>query len=219
VKLARKNLTCVYCGRSRAGTTEHVVAKSFFPSPRPSDLWTAPACLKCNSGVQTDENYFLATLMFGPAGVTEVGKRLWEKLERSYDKDRGLRKVIARGLRRTDVRTPAGVLIPKQMTIDVDHKRIERVTGKIVRGLYYCEFGEPLGADVEIESAMFALFVDAGTRFPIALEDGARSWPGIFQYARSRLLTQPDSSVWRFRMFDAHEFFAITGGNPAAVGK
>jgi hypothetical protein len=218
VKLAGKNnVTCVYCSQARAVTTEHVVAKSFFPRPRPSNLWTTPACRECNSGIQKDEDYFLATLMFGPAGVSAVGKRLWERLERGYEKDRGLRKVIARNLRETDVRTPAGLVITKQMTISVDQKRIERVTGKIVRGLYYCEFSEPLRHDVEIESAMFAPFADARSRFPIVLEEGARSWPGIFQYTRGRLPGEPHRSLWRFRMFDAHEFFAITGGDLEVV--
>jgi hypothetical protein len=214
MKLAGKNVTCVYCCQARAVTTEHVVTKSFFPSPRPSNLWTAPACRRCNSGIQKDEDYFLATLMFGPAGLSEVGKRLWDRLERGYEKDRGLRKVIARNLRQTDLRTPAGLIIPKQMTIGLDHKRIERVSGKFVRGLYYCEFGEPLGADVEIESAMFGPFVDARSWFPITLEEGARSWPGIFQYTRGRLPEQPRRSLWRFRIFDTHEFFAITGDDP-----
>ena len=149
MKLTEKNVNCIYCGVARADTTEHVVTKSFFPKPRPSDLWTVPACRDCNISFQKDEDYFWATVMFGPAGVSEVGKRLWIQLDRAYEKNRGLRNVIARSLHQTDLQTPAGLIIPNRMAIDIDHKRVGRVIAKIVRGLYYCEYCEPLGADTE----------------------------------------------------------------------
>lgn len=156
---------CVYCFNNPGMTQDHVPPKSFFPRPRPSDLITVPCCQQCNQGAGKDEEFFLATFMFSEAGATPTGEQLWaEKLDRMYQKNLGLRKTIARGLSHKQVWTPTGLYLGRHMTIKVDHPRLERVVEKIVRGLYYYEYGNPLPANTEV----MTIFLNTEAKFHTA---------------------------------------------------
>lgn len=177
--------TCVYCAAAPGITSDHVPPKSFFPRPRPSNPVTVPACLKCNRGAGKDEEYFLATLMFTEAGVTEVGKKLWNgRLRRMYEKNIGLRRRIARSIRRRDVLTPAGIYLGRGMTVAYDARRLEAIAMKIVRGLYFHERSAPLDATAEV----MCLFLREPPHFKAVeahnhmLRAGSIQWNGTFQY-------------------------------------
>jgi len=137
--------TCVYCVKRPGLTRDHVPPKSFFPKPRPSDLITVPACRSCNREAGKDEELFLAAFMFGEAGVSLAGKKLWdEKLHRMYDKNRGLRRRIAKSMHSVDIFTPGGVFLGRGLGVRLEEERINRVVTKIIRGLYYHEYQEAL---------------------------------------------------------------------------
>lgn len=138
-------------------TDDHVPPKCFFPKPRPSNLITVPSCLKCNQGIGKDEEFFLATFMFSNAGVSKTGKRLWsEKLHRMYYKNIGLKRKIAQNLNQSSLLTPSGIYLGKGITINTDEKRFELVVNKILKGLYYFEFNQPIPNNVAITT----LFLD-----------------------------------------------------------
>jgi hypothetical protein len=138
---------CVYCGHDPGITDDHVPPKSFFPQPRPSNLITVPACNKCNSSVGMDEDYFLATFMFSEVGITDAGKILWkQRLHRMFRRNLGLRRRIAKGLSYRPVVTPTGIYLGRRMALQFDEGRFDRVVQKIVRGLYYFEYGESPGS-------------------------------------------------------------------------
>lgn len=205
---------CVYCSNNLGMTQDHVPPKSFFPRPRPSDLITVPSCQQCNQGAGKEEEFFLATFMFSEAGSTPAGQQLWaEKLDRMYQKNLGLRKTIARVLSDKLVWTPTGLYLGRHMTIKIDHPRLERVAEKIVRGLYYHEYGTPLPSNAEIMTMFLhtnAKFHAAQPYFP-ELGVGTRMWPGIFEYSRNRLLGSPEKSMWLMRFYSWAYFWAITG--------
>ena len=142
---------CVYCGKLKEITKDHVPPECFFPKPKPSNLITVPSCVECNRGAGKDEEFFLATFMFSEVGVTEAGKMLWnEKLHRMYEKNLGLRGKIAKSLHYSDIYTPAGIFLGRRMVIDQDTKSFDKVVNKILRGLYYFEFSELLPANTEV---------------------------------------------------------------------
>ena len=146
-----KQPICVYCGGREKETDDHVPPKSFYPKPRPSDLITVPACLQCNQDAGKDEEFFLATFMFSEAGITKAGSLLWsEKIRRMYEKNLGLKRKTADHLERSDIMTPAGIFLGRKMTIKTDEVRFERVANKIVKGLYYFEYKEPMPANTKL---------------------------------------------------------------------
>jgi hypothetical protein len=207
---------CVYCGDNPGITDDHVPPKSFFPQPRPSNLITVPACHKCNSGASKDEDYFLATFMFSGAGNSDAGKILWkQRLNRMFRKNLGLKRKIAEGLSYRPVVTPTGIYLGRRMGLQFDEGRFERVLQKIVRGLYYFEYGEALAAKTEVTT----LFLSTKARFETAvgyanqLAWGKRQWPGVFEYRCGRVPDAPQGSVWLMRCYSNSHFWAISGSD------
>lgn len=205
---------CVYCAKNPGVTDDHVPPKSFFPQPRPSNLITVPACNKCNSGAAMDEDYFLATFMFSEAGITDAGKTLWrQRLHRMFHKNLGLRRKIAEGLSYRSMATPTGIHLGRRITLQYDERRFHPVIQKIVRGLYYFEYGESLPAETEL----MTLFLSTKARFETAvgyahqLGWGKRQWPCIFEYRCARVPDAPRVSVWLMRCYSNTYFWAVSG--------
>ena len=204
---------CVYCWSAPGSTKDHVPPKALFPKPRPSHLITVPSCLKCNQLASKDEELFLATLLFSDAGVTAIGRQLWnEKMSRAYSRPQGIAKVIARMLSQAHVRTPAGIYLGRRMALDIDYDRLYRVVAKIVRGLYYYEFKEPLGKDVEITCQWLnTRSTQALAKNHIEILPFAKtSFQGVFSYRFSRVSEKPQCSEWAMLFFNHTVFWAIT---------
>jgi len=204
---------CVYCTSAPGSTSDHVPPRSFFPKPRPNDLITVPACLKCNQGAGKDEEYFLATLMFSEAGITETGKKLWNgRLRRMYEKNIGLRRKIVDSMRHREFSTPAGIYLGRGMTVSYDPLRLERIAMKIVRGLYFHERSAPLDATVEV----MCLFLREPKHFKAVeqhnhmLKPGSKQWDGAFQYRCGFVPGNPTGSMWLLWFWRTHIFWAIT---------
>jgi hypothetical protein len=211
-------LCCVHCGTPSDLTRDHVPPKCFFPKPLPSNLITVPACARCNQGMGLDEEHFLATVMFGEAGISATGKNLWsEKLSRMHEKNRGLRKRIARAMSYADVFSKGGIYLGRRMTIDVDQARVARVVHKILRGLYFFEFGERVPANATIA----VLWLQSKEHFAMAwkhraeLRPGRRGWQGVFEYACNRVAGASCGSSWQIVLFEAVAFSAVL--QPAKV--
>ena len=204
---------CIYCFSRDVETRDHVRPRSFFPKPRPSDLITVPSCGQCNSGAGKDEEFFLATFMFGPAGGTRVGKRLWDqKIRRALGKNLGLRRRIAGNLHPVEVHSPYGLFIRKGMGIQLENERHLRIIRMITRGLYYFEFGEPLDPSVDIQSHFAQLSSEMAPIRPVMdqLRMGSRQWPGVFEYRFNRVEEKPDASIWVLMLYGVNVFWAIS---------
>ena len=204
---------CVYCGSAAGNTKDHVPPKAFFPKPRPSNLITVPSCPTCNQSASKDEELFLATLLFSDAGVTTIGRQLWkEKMSRAYSRPQGIAKIIARMLRQAHIRTPVGIYLGKRMALDIDYDRLYRVVSKIVRGLYYYEYKEALGKDVEITCQWLNTHSTQATahKHIEILPFAQKSFPGVFSYRFSRVVEKPQRSEWAILFFNHTVFWAIT---------
>ena len=55
---------CVYCGKVRVLTKDHIPPKCFFAKPRPSNLITVPSCKECNLGRSKDDEYLRFVLAY-----------------------------------------------------------------------------------------------------------------------------------------------------------
>ncbi len=130
----KKKGLCIYCGKIKEITKDHVPPKGFFPEPRPSDLITVPSCVECNKDKEKDEDYFRATFMFSNAGISPAGKKLWDqKLNKMYKKNLGLRRKIAQDIKKVNLLTPSGLYIRRQSASFPNSVRIENVVCKIVK--------------------------------------------------------------------------------------
>ncbi len=205
---------CVYCAEP-ADTRDHVPPKSFFPEPRPNDLITVPCCNCCNGSYGRDEEWFRATYMFGPAGVSSAGKKLWkQKIDRSYKRPQGIRSLIAQQIStKSPVLTPAGLYLGHRMTIQAEQKRSNRVIEKVTRGLSYFEFGSRLDTRTEIICGQPKTKEDFRAAASVASElaMGSRGWPGVFQYVVNRSPHNSEVSIWYAEFWGTETFFSSTG--------
>lgn len=212
-----RNPICIYCNSAIATTQDHVPPKSFFPKPRPSNLITVPACKSCNQDAGKDEEYFLATFMFSEAGISDVGKKLWdEKLHRMYKKNAGLKKRIARSFQEVELITSGGIFLgQKRLAIKNDVLRSESVVNKIVHGLYYHEYQTNLSSSTEVVSHLLQQpsEISEVEKFAPMLYFGSREWPGIFEYRFNRVAERPENSVWIMRFYGKVVFWAVTGND------
>jgi hypothetical protein len=206
----KKNGECIYCGEINTITRDHVPPKQFFPQPRPSNLITVPSCARCNEGAQIDEDYFRATFMFSDAGITPVGKKLWDqKLDKKYKNDLGLRRKIAQDLEEVNLVTPRGLYIKRQSAIFPDSARLENVVCKIVKGLYYHEFNEIIPSSVSIMAYFLQTQEERNEAFELDLQSGSRSWPEVFKYRFKRDSINNECSTWLISFYECIIFLAM----------
>lgn len=216
------NTICVYCGKEKATTVDHVPPKCFFPKPRPHNLITVPACRRCNKEAEKDEEFFLATFMFSEASQSRVGKALWaEKMNRVYFRGRGVGSAIRKRMNRVNLTTASGIYYGKGFALEIDYARLETVVTKIVRGLYYREYSEPLTKEVPIKCQWLNTpsFSKRAESYVKNLPFAETHWPGIFEYKFGRTETAPEKSLWLMRFFSFASFWAVTGNYGALTKK
>lgn len=206
---------CAYCNINRADTVDHVPPKNMFPSPRPNNMITVPACDGCNNKYAKDEEYFIASMMFTEAGDSVAGNMLWkQRLERMYSKNRGLRHKMARTLKRKSLHTPAGLYLGKHFVQTPEFDRWDRVVEKIVRGLYYFEYGSSLLPSTGVKT----IFISTDERYKTIVNNninmlklGKRGWPDVFKYKCNEVIENPRDSMWGLLFYEKLIFWAVTG--------
>jgi hypothetical protein len=202
-------IACVYCGNNPGTTSDHVPPKNLFPRPKPVNTVTVPCCEACQAEFKKDEDAFMAWVTFGPAGESSAGKLLWEqKLNRTYQKDAGLKKVMARSFKKISLETPEGIYIGERLAISIDPERKNNVLRKIVKGLFWVEYKERLPKGISIE-----IYGIPGKGEPVnsliaVTHEATTSWEGVFEYRHGRA---PESfeSYWVMSFFQRNYFVAI----------
>jgi hypothetical protein len=127
-----------------------------------------------------------------------------------YDKDKGLRKIIATSFSRKEVVTPEGLYIGNRMIVASDWNRIREYVQKLVRGLYYFEYGAPLSVNDEVE-VFDEHYEHADINNLLSItKNGQRAWPGVFEYRCSRVADDPAKSMWLFLFYGVNVFVAMT---------
>lgn len=156
--------TCIHClTYDEQLTWDHVFPKSWYPSTTPRNLekWKVPACLKCNRefGVLEEDLLTAFGLCLNPDA--EDTKGLVEKALRSIDpsagrdgkdkKKRAKRRVRILSLLMDTDKIPDQATLPHFSRADVPSgetgglriraRDLEKLCGKIVRGIVYLEDG------------------------------------------------------------------------------
>lgn len=206
---------CVYCQVTEADTEDHVPGKQFFPAPKPtpSELVAVPACSACNTMFQPVENYIRSILMFSNAGSSDAGKKLWDqKLKRTFQKDLGLRKLMSCILHPIQTFTPEGLYAGQRLAINADWSRVDQFITKLIKGLYFHEYNEPLPstAFLDVSHEHFKFGDSFLSQYIELSKHGKNSWPGVFEYRHNRLEDVPEKSLWMFLLYGHIVWFAFT---------
>lgn len=208
----------------RAATTrDHVPPRSLFPTPPPPNLITVPACAECHVAFNLDDEYF--KLMIGMKREISQhpdGHHLAASVIRGLQRPEGrpFAVAVARTMKNVQLTTPNGLFLGTTGGFKPDFRRMETFAGRVVRGLYYKEFGQPLPPSHELKVTPLAASTEEIRREARALFDGekARQKGDVFAY----VVTVPvqGATAWILEFFQDVAFLAITvdPNDPAAAG-
>ena len=197
---------CAYCDQEKELTKDHVPPKSLLDKPLPDNLWVVPACLDCNTGFKSDDEYTRAVL-------ARDMRANWNNAAQVN------LPLIARSLVRPEAQGFAGhlrsqstvmrVVTPSGAPIEVlalDRRRVNNTGLHILRGLYFREFGRalPESAKVRLESKAGLTAKDSDTQiiakvlhtFP-ERRDGAIGT--AFSFVSG---VGPEMSVWAMMLYE-----------------
>lgn len=154
-KIKKQILSCIYCGSTENPTKDHIPPKNLFAKPRPNNLITVPSCKSCNEGFHLDDDYFYMLIQTGaktsehPEALKTKGKFI-RSIHRK--ESAGFRQLILEKSSIHEISTESGIYLGNAPILDVDWSRVERVVGRIVKGLFYKEKSFVLPSDCMSEA-------------------------------------------------------------------
>lgn len=113
----------------------------------PSDVTplTVPACARHNGVFSKDEEYF-RDFVVGASYRNPDARKIWdEKTLRALQRSPRYREMLARDVNDVEYKTRGGVFLGRVSMMTANADRIALVLRKIVTGLYFHDFGTPLG--------------------------------------------------------------------------
>jgi len=145
----QKITTCYLCGKPLSGRKvdeddDHVPPKQLLAKELRRKYQIRLVTLRthqaCNSSFNLDEEYFKHCLIPFARG-SEAGDAIWRKAVREYWSGEKVR-LVDHVLRQAKP-VLNGVLLPRgKVWLDYDRSRIDRVIGKIIKGLHYADTRE-----------------------------------------------------------------------------
>jgi len=144
---------CVYCGKQKKLTVDHVPPKLFLARPYPPNLLTVPACDECNASFMKNDEYTrtVVTLDVRAANNSDARVNLPAVIRSLGRPDaRGLAEYLVRSTEKSTILGEDGV--PWANAIEIDRKRVQAAGERLIRGLYFIEMQKPLarGAMVRV---------------------------------------------------------------------
>lgn len=223
---------CVYCGKTRRLTDDHIPPKGLCNKPRPSDLINVPSCWSCNNGASRDDEYFKTMMVFKDeagshpeaAGIRSSvfrGLQMPEKI--------GFARNLVQGIREVRVRTPAGLHLGRRLAFNVDLTRLDRVVDRITRGLYWHHRGSRIPDEFEVvilsEDGLRSVAAPEIERIRIqkeivipALKNPCHSvGRGVMRYWYASISDQPPVLAWLYQFYEDVKFVALV--SPADGGR
>jgi len=214
IEMSKLQKLCAYCLCPNPETDDHIPPKSFFPKPRPSNMITVPCCENCRKVQSPDDEYFrLAIVSSANVSDKPIAKTIKDAIYRSLTKPnkKGFATTIKKNIFELDAFTESGIYIGKAGGINIDRERIDRVSNRIIRGLFCHEFNHPLplsyevynhfsqtGFEEELKSIKNIRFVEP------------RKIGKVFSYTYSMTDEDPLSGVWLQEFYGAFQFIGFT---------
>jgi hypothetical protein len=202
-----KGLPCAYC-REPSTSKDHIPPNCVVGGKK---LITVPCCEECRKSQSKDDEY-LRLLLVARLDLAEHPEidTITEPAIRSleYPEAKGLKKTVLDSIFEVDTFSPKGIYLGRLPAFKAKSAQVNRVIQRIVKGLFYHEFGVPLAA-----SHNTAAWIDSSIPWervlPTALRDRLQVLrdvidvapvtivrPNVFEYRVVRGKLDPFSSVW-----------------------
>ena len=169
--------SCIFCGSGEDMTVDHIPPKALFPEPHPSNMLTVPCCKKCNESFSKDDEYFRTVLVshasvYSDPNVQAVNEKLIRSMIRP--KAKAMASAIRKSLHVVDVTSRDGIYLGISPAMRVSADRINHITVRIARGLFYIIHDYPVPMSYEVT----CVFKDAAFSMP---EEFIAPWRGFWK--------------------------------------
>ncbi len=212
---------CIYCQMNAKETNDHVPPKGLFREPRPSNLITVPACLKCNNGFSSDEDSFLNLALEWAASESGDGRGVAEKRLRSMKRKEGRNawKPFFAKVKPVEVYSPGGMYLANSLEFTLDTGRLIRSVNRMIRGLYFEFTKTPLPLGDYARSMLFSHYVERHRSDSEAMEfvqfiprlPGRVVGEDTFEVRYCVLDPNRHSSFWYLEFYRRFAFVGVTG--------
>lgn len=212
---------CVYCGKVRRLTDDHVPPKSLCQKPWPSDLIKVPSCSFCNNGASLDDEYFKTVMVLkDKAGSHSEAAGIRASVLRALQmpEKRGFFRAVAGKVRRVQIRTSGGLYLGRRTAFDVKLDRLDSVVSRITRGLFWHHQGTriPDGFEVAVfsedglrkMSASDIEAIKAEVVIPVRSNPSHSLGRGVMLYWYA-LTDRAPASVWLYEFYEDVRFAAF----------
>ncbi len=192
---------CAYCAEWCLLTDDHIPPKNLFPKPRASNLITVPCCEVCRKVQPKDDEYFRAAILSSKrVSETSLSQGANDSLLRSLGRpnQRGFAKTILASIEEVESGTETGIYLGREPGFRIDKKRIDRVSQRIVRGLFFHEKKYPVPAKYEITTSIeqFGLTKLLSKLTEVSFPKIRIIQNGVFGYTFKETEEDPDSGIW-----------------------
>jgi len=141
---------CYICCNPGTDDKDHVIPKSFFTKPKPSNLLTFPAHHKCHA--EMDEEYLRVLAAGQGLEVSKAATDLWQtKIFRSVGRNIPFRSLIRSSiLDDVPLFSNGGIYLGSTpIAIKFERSKIDPIIKKIVKGFYFYQTGALLCVDTK----------------------------------------------------------------------
>ncbi len=232
--MADPNPVCVYCGTANPETRDHVPPRNLFPKQNRSNLITVPSCRSCNETASKDDEFFRVMV----AGRLDAhdhpqAQKVFESIIRSFQRPqaRGFARQVLDNLIDVDMYSEGGAYIGQGVgykVVRTDYDRLDLVTDRIIRGLYWDKFSVRLPNRCTIkcyENSRLEANVDPKKLEDLALifkplierQPDAAIGDGVFEYWVERAEDNDFGSAWILRFYQRVWFFGLTSPGDVTV--
>ena len=130
-----KGKNCVYCGGSGSTSSDHVIAREFFPVERRQGLPKVPSCDKCN-GLKSDLEHYATTLLPFGSKTLFAKSMLTTYVPPRLGKNKKIKKELTSGLQRIWVNSDSGLMIPI-LKLPLHEAKLIELYRMIIRGMAF----------------------------------------------------------------------------------
>ena len=212
--MSDREKSCIYCGSKGSMTTDHIPPKNLFPEPRPSNMLTVPSCKKCNESFSKDDEYFRTVLVScASVSLDPNAQAVNKKLIRSMIRPKAVAMAssIRNSLHVVDVISKGGIYLGISPAMEVSPDRINRVTNRIARGLFYIEHDYPVPIGYEVR----CVFNDDALSMPKSFIDHWRKfWKppikignNVFTYSYALCVDDPNGMLFIYWFYGKLYFY------------
>ena len=202
----RRQGVCIYCGTTGAVTRDHVPPQSVFPDPKPQGLIHVPACHECNDAFKLDDEYFRTFVVTGNF-QNPAARSLWDRKIIASPNAETIRDILRRSMKDIEVHSHGGIYLGKAPAVFLDARRILRVAGRIVLGLWWHHYQTRPEPSIRIYAGR--LWKLDGMEPLLNACQKSFIGNGIFAYAHGVPAEDINQSIWFLQFFGGLLFFVL----------